>query len=210
MSAVVQVGAIAPATRSLGPGLRAVLWVQGCPLRCPGCLAPDWLEFGAGRPMTVPEVVSELLSDQRVTGLTFSGGEPMAQAPALTEVIRRARGRRPLTLICFTGMRLESLRLAPPSDEVAGLLGEVDVLIDGPYVARLDDGLGLRGSSNQRVHHLTERLRAADSQLRTGPRSAEIRISGDSALLVGVPPAGLLGAFEQAASRLAGAPPQPR
>jgi anaerobic ribonucleoside-triphosphate reductase activating protein len=209
MGAVVEVGAICPATRSLGPGLRAALWVQGCPLRCAGCLASGWLEFGGGRSMTVPEVVDELLSDPRVTGLTFSGGEPMAQAVALAEVIRRARVRRRLTLICFTGMRLESLRAAAASDGVASLLGEVDVLIDGPYVARLDDGRGLRGSSNQRVHHLTERLREADAQLRSGPRSAEIRISGNSALLVGVPPAEVLKAFEQATSRLTGPAPTP-
>ncbi|WP_207401142.1 4Fe-4S single cluster domain-containing protein [Actinomadura roseirufa] len=184
------VAEVCPATRALGPGLRAVAWVQGCPFRCRGCIAPDWIPDRPARRMTPAELAAELLRDPAVTGLTFSGGEPMEQAAGLAATVRAARRVRDLTLICFTGHRLERLAGRPG---VAALLAETDVLIDGRYVAARDDGRGLRGSANQRVHHLTGRLRGHD--LEAGPRRAEIRLSGASALLVGVPPAAAVAAW---------------
>jgi anaerobic ribonucleoside-triphosphate reductase activating protein len=101
-------------------------------------------------------------------------------------------------VICFTGYRLERLRARPPSPGVPGLLAAVDVLIDGLYVAPLDDGRGLRGSSNQRIHHLTRRLADCGYDFGHRPRTAEIAVSGPEALLIGVPPKGLLAAFDAA------------
>jgi anaerobic ribonucleoside-triphosphate reductase activating protein len=194
----VNVAATCLATRALGPGLRAAIWVQGCPFSCPGCLALDWIPFRAARPLAPTALAAELLSDPAVTGLTFSGGEPMAQAAGLAEVARLARRERPLSLICFTGFRLERLRSHPPGPGVGDLLGEVDVLIDGPYVAARNDGRGLRGSSNQRVHFLTGRLREAGYDFHGRPRQAEIRLGRSERFLVGVPPPGLTNALAAA------------
>ena len=176
------------ATRALGPGLRSVAWVQGCPFRCRGCLAPDWIPADApAREVRPADLAAELLAHPGVTGITFSGGEPMAQAAGLAEVIAIARRERDLTLICFTGYRLAELRERPPGAGVAELLARTDVLIDGRYVAQRNDGHGLRGSSNQQVHMLTGRLAHAAGELAQGPRSTEIRVRERSALLVGVP-----------------------
>ncbi len=175
-------------TRALGPGTRSVVWVQGCPFHCPGCLAPEWIPDRPARSVAPAELAAELLADPAVTGLTFSGGEPMAQAAGLAEVARTARrDRSGLTLVCFTGYRLERLRSRPPNDGVAALLAEVDVLIDGLYVAERNDDRGLRGSANQRVHHLTGRLREAAEALEGGPRSVEVRVRTGETLYVGVP-----------------------
>ncbi|WP_231335677.1 4Fe-4S single cluster domain-containing protein [Actinomadura graeca] len=183
-------------TRALGPGMRSAVWVQGCPFRCPGCLAPEWIPDRPARAVAPADLAAELLADPRVTGLTFSGGEPMEQAAGLAEVARLARrDRSGLTLICFTGYRLERLRSRPPGDGVAALLAEADVLIDGLYVAARDDDRGLRGSSNQRVHHLTGRLRDAAEVLATGPRKIEIRVRAGAALYVGVPSRALAAAY---------------
>lgn len=122
----------------------------------------------------------------------------MAQAAGLAEVARAAKEIRDVSVICFTGHRLERLRTRPPGPGVPELLAEVDVLIDGPYVAALDDGRGLRGSSNQRVHHLTARHAGGGYDFAHRPRTAEIAVSGPEALLVGVPPQGLVGAFDSA------------
>jgi anaerobic ribonucleoside-triphosphate reductase activating protein len=111
----------------------------------------------------------------------------MAQAAGLAQVIRLARRQRDLTLICFTGYRLEQLRASPPQSGVLDLLSETDVLIDGPYIASRNDGRGLRGSNNQRINLLTDRLAQERENLATGPRRAEIRFRMHSALLVGVP-----------------------
>ncbi|WLQ32923.1 4Fe-4S single cluster domain-containing protein [Streptomyces castrisilvae] len=185
-------------TEALGPGVRSALWVQGCPFSCAGCMAPDWIPFRPARQAEPGDLARELLADPRVTGLTFSGGEPMAQAAGLAEVARKAREIRDVSVICFTGHRLERLRTRPPGPGVAALLAAVDVLIDGVYVAALDDGHGLRGSSNQRIHHLTGRLAGGGYDFAHRARSAEIAVNGPEALLIGVPPRGLLDAFDRA------------
>jgi len=192
----VRVAEICVGTRALGPGLRSAVWVQGCPFRCRGCIAPDWIPERPARNAPPDELAAELLADPDVTGLTFSGGEPMAQAAALAAVIRAARRARDVTLICFTGYRLAGLRRRPPGPGVAELLAETDVLIDGRYVARRNDNRGLRGSDNQRVHLLTGRLAGSYEDLAGGPRRTEIRLRGRSAMLVGVPDRGAAGAFE--------------
>jgi anaerobic ribonucleoside-triphosphate reductase activating protein len=184
---MVNVAATCVGTRALGPGLRSVVWVQGCPFRCRGCIAPEWIPVRQAREVAPSDLADELLADPGVTGLTFSGGEPMAQAGELAEVARAVRRKRDMSLICFTGYRLAVLRARPPAPGVADLLGQVDVLIDGLYLESRNDNRGLRGSDNQQVHHLTSRLEAASELLTGGPRRSEIRLSGRSALLVGVP-----------------------
>jgi len=202
-------------TKALGPGLRSVVWVQGCPFRCQGCVAPDWIPFGSGRAADPQGLAAMLLADPAVTGLTFSGGEPMHQAAGLAQVIAAARQHRDLTLICFTGYRLAELQRRPPGPGVVDLLAQVDVLIDGRYIAGRNDGVGLRGSANQQVHFLTERLRRWEAELTGGPRRAEIRIRSGAALLVGVPGPGIAEAFGRGVEQASEAwrpdlPPGPR
>jgi anaerobic ribonucleoside-triphosphate reductase activating protein len=191
------IAAVCPATRALGPGLRAAVWVQGCPFDCPGCIAPDWIPTRPARAVSPDELARELCAGP-VTGLTLSGGEPMSQAPGLAQLIDEARGLRALSIICFTGYRLERLRRDPPGPGVAGLLSRVDVLIDGRYVAALDNGRGLRGSTNQRVHQLTDRLRHTGFDFEHGPRRTEIVVGPTQARLVGVPTAAARTAFDVA------------
>ncbi|MFE3325931.1 4Fe-4S single cluster domain-containing protein [Streptomyces sp. NPDC059176] len=191
-------------TEALGPGMRSVVWVQGCPFRCPGCMSPDWIPERPARRADARELAAELLVDPVVDGLTFSGGEPMLQAAGLAEVARLARERRDVSLVCFTGYRIERLRARPPTPGVPELLAAVDVLVDGRYVAALDDGRGLRGSTNQRVHHLTSRLADCGYDFAGRPRTAEIAVNGPEALLIGVPPPGLLAAFDTAVDTVRG------
>ena len=196
VAAVLNVAATCVGTRALGPGLRSVVWVQGCPFHCRGCLAPEWIPDRPARRVAVADLATELLADPAVTGLTFSGGEPMAQAAGLAELAAVARADRELTVVCFTGFRLERLRRHPPDAGVCDLLEAVDVLIDGQYVEALNDGTGLRGSSNQRVHHLTARLRDDAFDWEGGRRAAEIRVADREVMVVGVPPHGLLDAVD--------------
>jgi anaerobic ribonucleoside-triphosphate reductase activating protein len=81
---------------------------------------------------------------------------------------------------------------------VADLLGEIDVLIDGRYVASRNDNRGLRGSNNQRVHYLTGRIAPHEYDYTHRVRQVEIHVNDGSALLVGVPPRGLSEAFHDA------------
>src|SRR5215211_6626957 len=188
------IAAMAGCTQALGPGLRAVVWVQGCPLNCPGCLAPDWIPFVPATPMT-PEKILEGLDLDRISGMTFSGGEPMSQAGGLAALARLARQKKGLDLICFTGYRYEHLLKNPPNRGVPELLAEVDVLIDGPFIQSLNDSVGLRGSANQRVIHLTSRLREYDFE--SNARKVEITVTDGELAFIGIPTPGILSAMRR-------------
>lgn len=182
-------------TKTLGPGIRSAVWVQGCPFRCPGCISPQWLTNQPARLVTPEVLASELISDPLVTGLTFSGGEPFLQAKALAELARLARASRDLNIICFSGYTLKQLRELPGSSGAKKLISQVDVLIDGPFIQRLNDNHGMRGSSNQVIHFLTDRLRGFDFE--GSPRSTEIHISDGEMMFVGVPPKGVVNSVIQ-------------
>lgn len=199
---VINVAETCVGTRALGPGLRSVVWVQGCPLHCPGCVAPNWIPQRVARLAAPGDLAAELLADGAVSGLTLSGGEPMLQAAPLAAMVRIARRARDVSVICYSGHTLQELRERPPAPGVAQLLEQVDVLIDGRYVAGADDGRGLRGSANQVVHHLTGRLTEFADSFTEPSRTAEIRVRDRSVLLVGVPPPGLAQSIDHAARRL--------
>lgn len=190
------VAATCRATRALGPGVRAVVWVQGCCFRCPGCIAPEWIPLRPARLIRPEELVRELpLGD--IDGLTFSGGEPMLQAAGLATLARLARQGHPaLSVICYTGFTLEQLLQQPTRPGVSDLLQQTDVLIDGTYIAMLNDDRGLRGSSNQRVHFLSDRLKGEPFD--QCARTVEVYVGKGSALLVGIPTRGALRAFQKA------------
>lgn len=145
-----------------GPGLRFVLFVQGCPRRCPGCHNPQTHPFGAGTPMRVSELLGRILANPLSTGVTFSGGEPLCQAAPLALLAERLRAERPsLDIAVYTGYAFEEL-LAEADPDRLRLLRAADILVDGPFVAALADRLlPFRGSSNQRILDLPRSLAAA-------------------------------------------------
>jgi anaerobic ribonucleoside-triphosphate reductase activating protein len=192
---VLNIAAVAARTQALGPGMRAAIWVQGCPLNCPGCVAPEWIPFVPALKLTPHEILEGLDLDG-ITGLTFSGGEPMEQAAGLAALARLARQKKDLDLICFTGYRYERLVKNPPNDGVTALLEEVDVLIDGPFIQSLNDSKGLRGSSNQRIIHLTSKLKAHDFESQT--RTIEITITDGELAFVGIPTPDIMSALRSA------------
>ena len=171
-----------PAVRTLGPGVRYALWVQGCPRRCPGCVAPEAQALDGGTELETGALAWEILLSG-AEGLTISGGEPFLQAKALAGLIRTVRRKRDLGVIVYTGYLYEEL-LADPA--ARALLEQTDLLIDGPYVKELDDGKSLRGSSNQRVIPLTERYRGELSLYGRPERPTEAFVHGAEVHYVGV------------------------
>jgi anaerobic ribonucleoside-triphosphate reductase activating protein len=186
----VQVQRLHPAVRTLGPGVRAGVWVQGCDIGCAGCLIEESWAPQAGARMTVGELVDWVLALAGIEGLTLSGGEPMQQAGALAALVERVRARRDIGLVCYTGYTLEHLeRRGTPAQRA--LLSQVDLLIDGPYVESRHGNLLWRGSANQRLRALTPRY-GAYGALEGSPadRSAGVEMTGDPGEVgfIGVPP----------------------
>lgn len=155
-----------------GPGERFVLWVQGCPLACPGCWNRDTWAFERRTLCTVDELTATILATTGIEGVTFTGGEPFAQARALAEIARRVRGAG-LSVFVFTGYELGELKSA----EQRALLALCDVVVAGRYVEaeRSFDG-AWRGSTNQRVHFMTERYNEAAMR---GAAEVEFHIGAD-------------------------------
>lgn len=92
-------------TRTEGPGLRAAVWVQGCPNRCAGCMAPDTWSFTDGYEKSVAALAEEILAIPYLEGATFAGGEPFCQAGALANLAGRLRPAG-LSIIVFSGYTL--------------------------------------------------------------------------------------------------------
>ena len=192
---LLNVAEICPATRTLGPGQRFAIWVQGCCFDCPGCVSPDWIPQKQATLVEPKQLADYILSIPGTEGLTISGGEPMLQAAALSELL--ACCDRDLSIICFTGFTLEQL-YAKSNPAINQFLNRIDVLIDGQYVSALNDNKGWRGSSNQIVHFLTPR-HLLDADLFTErKRDVEIHLREASALVVGVPPHNFSTQFKQA------------
>lgn len=170
-----------PFTRAEGPGERACLWVQGCPIRCAGCAVPWTWDADAGEWMDVDVLAERILGGPPVEGVTFLGGEPFEQAAALAELGRILR-EHGLSVLTFSGYTVEKIRRARRADWDA-LLGVTDLLIDGPYVrARLDLSRPWVGSSNQRYHFLTDRYRHLEPELTRLPQRLEVRVHPDGRL----------------------------
>ncbi len=174
----------------LGPGCRAVLWVQGCPFRCPGCIAPQTQPFRGGESVPVEELASHLIGLPDIEGVTISGGEPMCQAGPLANLIGRVRSDRDLSFLCYTGYELEWLRRSG-SQAQKELLRLLDILIDGPYVADRHTDLRWRGSDNQRVHVLSERHADIRPSAAESGVHIEFSLGADGTVYwMGIPPPG--------------------
>ena len=135
-----------------GPGLRCVVFVQGCPHHCPGCQNPQtWPFDGDAEVVTPSQIRDRIVATELDTGVTFSGGEPFAQADALADLADLLRPR--YDIACYTGYVFEALlKKAEEEPGVRRLLERIDILVDGPFVqARRDRLLLFRGSGNQRI-----------------------------------------------------------
>ena len=142
-----------------GPGLRLVVFTQGCPHRCPGCHNPDTHDFDGGYDCPVDTILAEIDKNPLLSGITLSGGEPFARPGELIPLAEQVRGRNK-NIHCYTGYTLEQLlAMQTQNSDLARLLPLIDVLIDGPYLeTERDLTLRFRGSRNQRVLDLPASL----------------------------------------------------
>lgn len=174
--------------RSLGPGERVCLWLQGCPRSCPDCISPE-LQPAAG-----PEAPVELLADILLRtacrgscgGLTVSGGEPFLQAPQLLRLLALVRGGF-RDILVYTGYTLEELREGACGAAGRDCLAYIDVLIDGPYLRDLNrPDCVLRGSENQVIHYLNPDLAGEYGEYLARGRIIQSFSHGGGVVLTGI------------------------
>ena len=127
----------------------------------------------------------------------------MLQASPLFYLCQKLKEvRSNFNIICFTGFLYKNLLKKPPSSMVNEFLGEIDVLIDGPYIERLNDNKGLRGSANQRIYYLSNKL--ISFGLENQSRKLEIDVTDGEAFIVGIPAIQFSPAWEVAMEEVQG------
>ena len=160
-----------------GPGLRSVIWVQGCTLACPDCFNPlthdvnDEVESVA-----VQDLVAWVISNN-VDGLTISGGEPFQQSEGVLELSRLVR-EAGLNVVVLTGLTKAQV-LSRFSQGV--LTSSVDVVIAGPYVASRHLAHALRGSTNKEYLIFSDVYEKSDFD---GLPESEIVINPEGSIVV--------------------------
>lgn len=136
-----------------GPGIRLALYVQGCPHGCPGCHNPETHDPAGGTEVGTAELLAQIKGARGIDGVTFSGGEPFAQAAPLAALAGQIRSLG-LNLVLYSGFTFEALLQRGKAGDrfVMQLLRAGMLLVDGPYIrGERDLTLPFRGSRNQRL-----------------------------------------------------------
>ena len=138
-----------------GPGIRFVIFLQGCPLRCQYCHNPDTWERSGGKEYTVDEVVARALRYKNYFGdkggVTVSGGEPLVQIDFVTELFKRFKENGVHTCVDTSGITfnpgsIESVQKHEKLLEVADLF-----LLD---IKHIDDEACKRLTGHSNAHTL--------------------------------------------------------
>ena len=148
-----------------GPGIRTTFFCQGCPHHCEGCHNPETWPFAGGTPMDTEQMLRIVRDNPLCRGVTFSGGEPFAQAEGFYELAVELK-KLGYEVASYTGYTFEQLLNGTPAQKK--LLELLDVLIDGPFkLSEKTLEIAFRGSRNQRILDVPRSLaqgRAVETQ----------------------------------------------
>ena len=141
-----------------GPGMRFVIWVQGCSIHCKGCWNREMWSFETKYEYSIDELVTKIRNTNTIEGVTILGGEPFDQYNECLQLVAQIN-KLDLSIILYTGYEIEELEETRKTD----ILKHVDILISGRFIENLRTMRGgLVGSSNQQVHFLTEKYSSKD------------------------------------------------
>jgi anaerobic ribonucleoside-triphosphate reductase activating protein len=172
---------------TLGPGRRVGIWLQGCSIRCPGCISTDTWAADRGQ-TTVSEVLGALAPwIAEADGITISGGEPFDQPDALAILLAGIRKLSAADILVFTGYPVEEI-----GPQLSSMDSLIDALITDPFDQSAPQTLALRGSDNQRLILLTalgrERFAKYDRRADLPERSVDIMFDANGEIwLAGLP-----------------------
>lgn len=166
---------------SLGPGNRLAIWLTGCKKNCPGCMSPE-LRIQLDDDKVPISLIKDIIGNVKapIDGVTISGGEPLDQLSELDELIDYIFSSITRDILLYSGYSYPEIMEKCKDYE---LLSKVATLIAGDYQVALNNGRGLRGSSNQTVH----RLKNNNSyDYENAKRRRQVFVFDDKAVLVGL------------------------
>lgn len=142
-----------------GPGIRRVLFAQGCVHNCEGCFNPETHDFNGGKLMDMDQIIKDIIDSPFIKGVTFSGGDPWEQADKFAYIGKKLK-EKSLNIWSYTGYTFDYI--IENKDKRTGwedLLNIVDVLVDGKFqINNKNEDLRYKGSSNQRIIDVKESL----------------------------------------------------
>lgn len=159
----IRVAAMRKRSKCEGPGIRFVIWVKGCTLKCKGCFNPHFWSQQGGSIWQIDSVLNEIVAARiefpEIEGVTFLGGEPFEQAEPLAELSEKLR-EIDFSVMVFSGYTLTELK-DPKADKYKArrdFLASIDLLVDGRYQENnIDLERPWVGSKNQKFHFLSQR-----------------------------------------------------
>ncbi len=169
MEKILNIASMLQNSRVSGPGLRDLIWVQGCSIACKGCFNKQLWSYTPKHLIPVDALIEKFRTRVGIIeGVTFLGGEPSEQAPALSAFLEGMQGLG-LSTVVYTGRTYE-YHLQQQNPWVLKMLKNTDILIDGPYVAEKNtERLLWRGSTNQRILFLSERYDSSILRVEASP-----------------------------------------
>ncbi|SHH47308.1 anaerobic ribonucleoside-triphosphate reductase activating protein [Tepidibacter thalassicus] len=150
-----------------GPGLRTVIWTQGCKHKCKGCHNPSTHDFNGGFEVEVEDIINKIKKLKLQRGITLSGGEPFEQPDPLIEICKEAK-KLGFDIWAYSGYTFEQLTDTKNSRyfKWKTLLEYIDVLVDGKFVeSKKNSLLMFRGSTNQRIIDVPKSLKSKKAVL---------------------------------------------
>lgn len=184
MGTKISLGRIYYPVLALGPGRRVGIWLNGCNRRCDGCISPELQMYDVTKEVAITDVMKMVSSiESPIEGFTISGGEPFYNPEALNELVLSLANISDDILI-YSGYTIEELK-ARNDAFINSVLHTCSALIDGPYIKKLNNNIGLKGSSNQRcwIFKHFDKYKDIDST----ERMLQTVVYGDKVLTIGIP-----------------------
>jgi len=165
-----------------GPGVRSVVWAQGCPLRCLGCFNPHLWDARGGKKISISHLAETICSTRGIDGATFSGGEPFFQADALAKLAAILHSND-LSVLTFTGYTFECLTRSKERSWQR-LLKETDLLVAGPFHGGNHLHRTSPGPTDKEIFCLTDRIHPWNLTIEPGTVSIEYTITPAGTVLI--------------------------
>lgn len=190
----IRVSRIAYPITTLGPGRYLGLWVQGCDIKCSGCVSKDTWDKTGGRLVderSLADSIIEIIGAAKdIEGIVVTGGEPTEQADSLCKILAWISEALPqVDVILFSGVSREAL-----SESYGVLISCVDLAICGPYISGLPSSRPMIASDNQCYMVCSNRGHALLSKLlkMEGACSIQCLVDEQSITMAGLPfPSGM-------------------
>lgn len=160
MNSTIRIAGIIEESIVDGPGIRFVVFAQGCKHHCPGCHNPETHSFEGGSPVPISKILEHVQTNPLLDGITLSGGEPFEQAESFAHLAQSAK-LKGLHVMTYSGYTFEELlQQSKTKPAWVSLLEHTDLLVDGPFeLAKRNLLLRFRGSENQRIIDVQASLR---------------------------------------------------